>query len=202
MSQLLRKLFLVKEIVSRAGVLHFQRYRFIETKAFRVYLHRISASDEDKDMHDHPWSFRSLILKGSYTETWTTPPNWDNPQTRTVRPGDVVKHHHWDAHKLTLNTPVVWTLVLTGDKSHDWGYQTEQGWVDHRDYRAKKNEGRLDWLFALVPGGAIDDRYGSLRRNQGFDAPLKQGLQRLCFLPRGLLEHEVCMWTLSDLFER
>ncbi len=33
-----------------------------------VYLHQFLASDDDRALHDHPWWFFSLILKGGYTE--------------------------------------------------------------------------------------------------------------------------------------
>ena len=32
---------------------------------FNIFLHRFIKSDPD-DLHDHPWSFRSIILKGGW----------------------------------------------------------------------------------------------------------------------------------------
>lgn len=139
---LVRKLFLVKEIKSRAGVLHFQRFRILQTPWFALFLHRISASDEDKHAHDHPWDFISFLLKGAYEETWFKSPHWSLPMHRTVKAGQLVKHDHSDAHKLTLVTPVVWSLVLTRGHDNPWGYQTDDGWVSHDIYRFKKNGGR------------------------------------------------------------
>src|SRR6266478_4256458 len=39
----------------------------------RIYLHHIMRSDYDRAMHDHPWSFKSILLWGGYREhtTWT-----------------------------------------------------------------------------------------------------------------------------------
>ena len=34
----------------------------------RVYLHRFYTGDNVRDLHDHPWPFTSLILKGGYWE--------------------------------------------------------------------------------------------------------------------------------------
>ena len=65
---LLRKLFLTREIISRTGVVHFRRYRLLKTPIMRLYLHQILESDKDGDLHCHPWSFVSLILKGHYVE--------------------------------------------------------------------------------------------------------------------------------------
>jgi hypothetical protein len=136
---LVRALFLVKEIKSRAGVLHFQRFRLLQTQWFALYVHRISASDEDKDAHDHPWDFITLILKGAYEETWYKSPHWALPMTRRVKSGGYIRHHHSDAHKLKLLTPVVWTLVLTTGHDYSWGYQTREGWVAHDVYRVRKH---------------------------------------------------------------
>lgn len=136
------RLFLVKQIESRKGDLHFQRFRLLATPWFSVFVHRILASDEDRHLHDHPWSFVSLILWGSYTELCARSPHWGSPKSRKVRPGNLVVHHHSDAHKLTLNTKVVWSLVIAGRREALWGYQTEDGWVDHYLYRLRKGAGR------------------------------------------------------------
>ena len=34
----------------------------------RVYLHRFYTGDNVRDLHDHPWNFRSIILWGGYWE--------------------------------------------------------------------------------------------------------------------------------------
>ena len=35
---------------------------------FNVFIHKILKSDDDKDLHDHPWDFFHLILSGGYWE--------------------------------------------------------------------------------------------------------------------------------------
>lgn len=66
--KIIRFLFLVKEIKSRYGHVHFRRYRLLSTPWFSIYIHHILKSDEDKDPHDHPFNFSSLILSGAYQE--------------------------------------------------------------------------------------------------------------------------------------
>jgi len=34
----------------------------------RIYLHRFSTGDNVRDLHDHPWPFKSIILAGGYWE--------------------------------------------------------------------------------------------------------------------------------------
>lgn len=133
--------FLIKEIRSKTGELHFQRYRILETPWFNIYLHYIAKSDEDRDPHNHPWSFRSLILRGGYAE-WI----WEGDETkllvdrRVYRPGSVaVSLSQKLYHKIVLDKPT-WTLVLTGRRHEKpWGYLTEDGFVDFETYRKRKN---------------------------------------------------------------
>jgi hypothetical protein len=58
----------VKEIRSKEGELHFQRFAIVETSEFALYLHKIYKADKDLHMHSHPQNFKSIILKGSYLE--------------------------------------------------------------------------------------------------------------------------------------
>lgn len=37
-------------------------------KKGRIYLHKFLRSDHDRALHDHPWNFVSIILKGGYWE--------------------------------------------------------------------------------------------------------------------------------------
>lgn len=140
---LFRKLFLVKEICSKQGVVHFRRYRLLQTPWFAFYIHQICQSDSDKDMHDHPWNFLSLILKGAYREASKLYPDFNSIVQRDCNPGNIISHSRMDAHQITLLTKVVWTLVFTFGRRSIWGYQTPQGWIRHDEYRKLKNEGKL-----------------------------------------------------------
>ena len=149
-----RRLLLVKEIHSKTGVLHFQRYRLFQTPLVSLYVHRISESDKDADFHTHPWSFISVLLFGSYHEEYSLHPLHVTAHGRDVRPFRPIAHNRGDAHQLTLLTPVVWSLVLTGRHTGNdrggsgWGYivrnpvngvGTPWTWVDKDEYRRKKN---------------------------------------------------------------
>lgn len=139
LTRLIRYLFLVKELVSKQGVVHFQRYRLLQTPWFALYIHKIAQSDKDLDMHDHPWDFQSLILSGAYRESCSYPPDFDYIYLPAYYSGDVAKHKAKDVHKITLITKQVWSLVFTSGRKREWGYLTPQGWVDHETYRRLKN---------------------------------------------------------------
>jgi hypothetical protein len=137
LTRVFRKLFLVKEIVSKAGVVHFRRWRIIQTPLFAVYFHNVIKSDADKDPHDHPWAFISFILSGSYYETRVQK---DGSRQVCLRcPGNLFSCRTNEFHRLKVVEPT-WTFVITGPRTHGlWGYLTEDGWVDHITYRKRKN---------------------------------------------------------------
>lgn len=136
-----KKLVLVKKIVSKVGVTHFRRWRLFWSPWGSVYLHNITNSDLDIDPHDHPWNFRSLILKGSYSEVSRYPRDaYKAVYVNVFKPGMVNTKKTTDCHKLTLLTPSVWTLVFAGKRKHDWGYQTATGWVHHKEYNRLRRE--------------------------------------------------------------
>ena len=138
--RIIRYFFLVKEIISKAGKVHFRRYRLLKTPWFALYIHQICESDMDDDMHDHPWNFSSLILSGAYQETYLLAPDFDKGGSRCYLSGDVIEHESGDIHKIKLLTSEVWTLVFTSGPKREWGYQLKDGtWVDHNKYREKKN---------------------------------------------------------------
>ncbi len=151
---LIRKLFLVKEIISQDGVVHFRRYRLISTPWFNLYIHQILKSDEDLHMHDHPWDFYSFILYGSYSEETSYYPYFRVIHTKTYPTRTLVEHDARDAHQLTLKTPVVWTLVLTTGRAREWGYRIgPEEWIDFKTYRQLKRAGQLPPIgdFLHVP---------------------------------------------------
>jgi hypothetical protein len=125
---------------AREGDFYLARLRIIETPFFGVLLHRIGEPDNEPDPHDHPWNFKSIILRGSYLEN--------------VHPFPVMNPQHyfqrrwlcWSIHKMTTEKahciiqadPGTITLVLHGRRKRDWGFHTPSGWVNWREYKGLK----------------------------------------------------------------
>jgi hypothetical protein len=125
---------MVKEIRSKTGELHFRRYAIFECFWFNIYLHRIFRDDQDKDPHNHPWNFWSIILWGAFIE--------DGLHDKTSGIKSVGTCHYMsmkDYHKNRVISTVT-TLVLTGKRSQDWGYMTKDGYVGWEEYRENKND--------------------------------------------------------------
>jgi hypothetical protein len=107
-----------------------------------IRLHNIRKSDEGRDFHDHPFDFTSIILRGGYREH--RPGCYCEALLRALRmrpvrgicqtydAGSVVRRKAEELHR--LETDGAWTLVFTGPYLRSWGFQTSEGWVDHKDY--------------------------------------------------------------------
>jgi hypothetical protein len=105
----------------------------------RVMLHRFHRSDS-VELHDHPWSFISVILwRGYFEETFDPNVNivGNHPARRRKRvwPGTIIFRRADHAHRVVLvdGKPAV-TLVITGPKVRSWGFHTGRGWQYWRDY--------------------------------------------------------------------
>ena len=74
---------------------------------FNIFLHKILKSDLG-DLHDHYWSYLTLVLKGGYWETTKKGRFWRSPGYIGLRKAS-------DTHSLTIpEGKVAWTLIFVG----------------------------------------------------------------------------------------
>lgn len=105
---------------------------------------QILRSDEDRALHDHPWSFLSIILRGGYFEISET---FEGKKTTLVRNGFAFMRT--EEGRLTIQWPKnlsayrpatyrhrvklisfdetsqevpCWTLIVTGPHVREWGF--------------------------------------------------------------------------------
>lgn len=83
----------------------------------RIYLHKFLRGDDDRALHDHPWWFVSIILKGSYVEI-------QSGRKVLRRRGSIAFRHATQRHRVVLfpNGQPVWTLFITGPVVRKWGF--------------------------------------------------------------------------------
>ena len=117
--------------ISFRGSLYMRRWRIIHTKWFGVRVHNIVRSDIDRELHDHPFTFVSIILRGGYFEhTIDGRKTWYGPGSILVRSGDTLHKLELltiDAFAFPLLVPA-WTLVFRGRMFREWGFLTSTGW--------------------------------------------------------------------------
>lgn len=109
-----------------------ERIYVARERRFSVRFHHLLADDE-RDLHDHPWDFASLILVGAYRET--TPEGVHEYEAPTL-----IRHRAEDLHRLELLSPDAWTLVTTGPIRRHWGFLTPEGWLPWETYGEQRTE--------------------------------------------------------------
>lgn len=89
----------------------------------RVYLHYFHRSDEDVEMHSHPWKWAvAVVLKGGYVE-YRAGLCKGSPVVRHVRlPGSIVllKDHTFHRVELLDEDAGSWSLFIAGPKATQW----------------------------------------------------------------------------------
>jgi hypothetical protein len=108
---------------------------------FNIFLHKFLKSDPD-DVHDHPWAYATLILKGGYYE-WI--PEFDNNGKMI---GEI---KHWRSpghfrtcransyHRIELDPNVeCWTMFMPGPQKREWGFLVDNKWIPNGKYLESK----------------------------------------------------------------
>lgn len=107
-----------------------------------IRLHHIVLPDTGRHLHSHPFNFRTIILRGGYSEEVPISP-WPEELRATVlryrHKGDTTICGYGQFHRIRLVTyGGVWTLFITwGGKRNDWGFMTEEGYVQADVYHLK-----------------------------------------------------------------
>ena len=115
-------------------------YLFLKERSsfpFNIFLHKFLKSDPD-DVHDHPWPYATLILKGGYWE-WIPEFNAAGEKIGEVRkwrgPGHFRISSATSYHRVELGNDVeCWTLFMPGPKQREWGFLVRDQWVQWEQY--------------------------------------------------------------------
>jgi hypothetical protein len=103
---------------------------------FNVFLHKFHKGDPG-DVHDHPWPYATLILKGGYYE-YT--PNFENGkmvgETKHWRgPGHFRVCSANSYHRIELVSGITaWTLFMPGPQKREWGFLVNNKWTHNDNY--------------------------------------------------------------------
>lgn len=107
-----------------------------------VYLHQFLHDDEDRALHDHPWWFVSVMVRGCYYELTQT--NFTQRVTPSIAYRKPEHAHRVVLQKDVDNKPIpCWTLVITGRVVRDWGFHCPQGWRHWKEFTAQDNYGQV-----------------------------------------------------------
>lgn len=106
-----------------------------------IRIHHIMLPDQDRDMHDHPWNARTVILRGWYREDRLEQPYkalWDFTKiesTHMREAGDTAVLGFGEYHRITeISDGGVWTMFITGKYRGSWGFNVNGVKVPWRTY--------------------------------------------------------------------
>lgn len=104
---------------------------------FNVFLHKFLKSDPD-DVHDHPWPYFTIILKGGYWE-WIPQFDFHGKKTGEIAHWRGPGSFRWSSarsyHRIELDPEVTaWTLFMPGPKQRDWGFLVKNRWIQWEQY--------------------------------------------------------------------
>lgn len=113
---------------------------------FNVFLHHFLKGDPD-DVHDHPWSYATIILKGGYYE-WVPEFNSTGQKIGEIRhwrgPGHARICRANSFHRIELKEGVdCWTIFMPGPQQREWGFLTGKGknqkWEHNESYLSRRS---------------------------------------------------------------
>ena len=133
----MRLLQKVREIRSRKGELHFQRFAIFETSRVSLYIHRIHKADKDPHLHSHPWNFLTVVLSGSYVARGEEGDSVKSPGTWSA-----MNRHGFHKIQTILDGPVT-TLFLAYGSRGPWYYDVDGKRIDNVFYREMRQSGEL-----------------------------------------------------------
>jgi hypothetical protein len=121
----------LKEIHGTAG-LYLSRWTLLDLGKHlgRLYLRHIHLSDEDLELHTHPWTWAvALQLVGGYREerrhvVQVNGVPLEEVRVRVCRPGDLVFLRADTAHRVDVLDEAhgSWSLILVGPVTTSWGF--------------------------------------------------------------------------------
>lgn len=95
---------------------------------FSIQLHRIMVPDQDRHQHDHPWNFRTLIMRGSYVEE-------RGDEVFFRRQGSTASINFGQYHRVaSVTVNGCWTMFITGAYQGSWGFLVDGAKVHYRKY--------------------------------------------------------------------
>ena len=104
---------------------------------FNIFLHKFIKSDPD-EVHDHPWPYATLIVKGGY---WEYTPIFNNhnqkigERVQWYGAGSFRTASATSYHRIVLDPNIeCWTVFMPGPQTREWGFLVNNRWVPHEQF--------------------------------------------------------------------
>lgn len=96
--------------------------------SFGIMLHKMCRSDHERALHDHPWSFISIVLRTGYQEVTAEGSRFNRVGAVLLRPA------YWKHRVIIDRNRPAWTLVFVGRRIRKWGFWPNGRWCWWRQY--------------------------------------------------------------------
>jgi len=107
-------------------------YTLLRVLGISVCFHNFHRGDEERDCHDHPFSFLSLILRGRYREhMYDGSAAERGALSLRYRPSS-------HRHRIELVKKPCWTLCVKRAAEREWGFWPDGVFVPWREYLLSK----------------------------------------------------------------
>lgn len=101
--------------------------------SFIVRIHHIQLPDDERDLHDHPADYRTIILRGWYVEENIYGERFLRQQ------GETVCARAENFHTIVqISEGGVWTLFMLRKKRNEWGFLVNGRKIPWRKYEVRK----------------------------------------------------------------
>ncbi len=133
------------KVISRDGDPYMERFYLLKFAGCALFLHRFWRSDPD-GVHDHPWAFVRLIVRGWYFEQSL------DGQLRLYEAGSFLFSQAERMHAVRIDDGMrgkVWTLFAHGRRWRKWGFITAPGqpWISAQQMGESDPRPMKGWLF-------------------------------------------------------
>ncbi len=132
--------------------LYMLRWKFLPDWLPGFRIHKILISDDGPELHDHPFSFITFILKGGYYEHLEDGTRtYHGAGSVLIRPAKTMHrielqrdcsvpggHNQCDGDELPA-----WTFVIRTRYFRDWGFLTDEGWVKSTNFLRWKRSNEI-----------------------------------------------------------
>jgi hypothetical protein len=152
--RILDHLFKHRTIVNCDRDAYLFRWYVFKTKRITLFIHKFIRSDEDRALHDHPWSFLVIPIWQGYIEHSDLPcgcfmcrnhptmPPYRMTVKRRVWPilGSRFRHGTYRHRVELIEDKPAWSLFFHFTEFRDWGFHMPDGFVQWAKFWRDKCE--------------------------------------------------------------
>lgn len=147
------------------NIIYLTRWWLVKTPWGGIIVHKMEGPDARPTLHDHPFSFVSIVLRGGYYERRLDPMTMRIVENRHVRRVNVMRRD--DAHSIVhITRAPTWTLVFAGRHRRTWGFYTA---YSNRPYNDVDDGSIVEMLWVR------HDQFDSGHRLDDERSPIKYG---------------------------